>query len=164
MLKTRTLALIGLLTAVALAPPASAAREFSERSIRGTWALSVEGYTTEGALERLVPTGTPLFAIGRVIFDGAGGCRSDDQLVIGTTAVPADPAEQRTATHCRYEVQPDGYGFFVVVFRNLRGNGSSATTARFIIESNRSIRFIADNEELGIFGGGVLVRQSPRIR
>lgn len=153
-----------ILTALVVSAPASADREFDERSIRGTWALSVEGYVAEGLINQLFEQGTPLFAIARVIFDGEGGCRSDDQLVIGDTAIPADPRERRIAIACTYEVQPDGYGFFDVTFENEGGGGSTVTTARFIIEDRERMSFIADNDELGIFGGGTLVRQTRRIR
>lgn len=158
----------GLCMAAALlasvAGPASAAKQFNDRSIRGTWALSIEGFVGQGLINGAFAEGTPLFAIGRVIFDGRGGCRSDDQIVAADSAIPADPSERRVATACTYEVQPDGYGVFFVTFENLDGPGETVTTARFIIETARRISVIADNDELGIFGGGTLFRQSASIR
>jgi len=159
MFKRSLSAALTVLGFAALAGPV-AAQNFDDRSIRGTWALAVEGFVAEGSV--LGPP-TELFAIGRVIFDGEGGCESDDQIVVGNVAIPEDPGDQRVATRCEYEVQPNGYGFFEVTFDNEGGGGATVTTARFIIEAKKKLSFIADNEELGIFGGGTLVRQSRRI-
>lgn len=147
---------------------AASAKEFNLRSIKGTWALSVDGFAAENATA-FAPR-TPLFAIGRVIFRGDGTCESDDQVVAGGFVVLDDPANQddptarRVATLCEYEVQPDGYGVFFVTFKNPDGQGTTVTTARFIIETPKRISFIADNAALGIYGGGTMVRQSASIR
>lgn len=84
--------------------------------------------------------------------------------------IPREPSSRRVALSCVYQVEPDGYGSFTVEFENLNGSGdqengnSTFTTARFIIEDQENISLIADNDELGIFGGGTLVRQTRRIR
>jgi hypothetical protein len=172
MIKSNLGGTAALLSVLGLATPA-AAQNFDDSSIRGTWALAVDGFVAAGTLNNAgladPSPGTPIFAIGRVIFDGEGGCESDDQLVVGNVATPEDPRMQRTATQCMYEVQSNGYGFFEVTFENPpdiddpEGDDMTTTTARFIIEKKKEISFIADNAELGIFGGGTLVRQSRRI-
>ena len=155
--------------AVIMTTPASAGREFNERSIKGTWVLSIEGFVAEGSINPLAPAGTPLFAIARVIFDGEGGCRSDDQLVVGDQAVPPiaedplDSSDRRSALSCVYQVEPDGYGSFTVEYPDL-ADGTTFTTARFIVVDQTQINVIASNDVFGIFGGGVLTRQSRSRR
>ena len=59
-------------------------REIIEVDLRtGAQSLRVvEHPHIDSAINDAFPENTPLFAIARVIFDGEGGCRSDDQIVI----------------------------------------------------------------------------------
>ena len=68
---------------------ASATDDFSDRTLRGTWALFVQGHSGP-ATPPALPSETPLFAIATVTFDGAGGCESRDRIVIGNRDVPND--------------------------------------------------------------------------
>jgi hypothetical protein len=141
------------LAAVTSAPPA-AATGFSDQSIRGTFTLFVEGRAAPRNLLDLVE-GTPLFAVATVTFDGHGNCRSADRIVIRGRDLPeGPPLLLRVASACTYSVQPDGFGTFAVTF------DETVTTTTFIITNRNEIHFIANNPELGIYGGGVLKRQS----
>lgn len=157
---SRSATVAATLTALILAPQASA-QNFSEKTIRGTFSLFVEGRT---ALENelLLPEGTPLFAVATVTFDGFGNCESKDRIVAGGADVPnpdpADPLVLREASACTYSVQPDGFGTFAVTFDEPE---PTTTTTTFIITNRSEIQFIANNPVLGIYGGGVLKRQTP---
>lgn len=146
------------LVSVAVAPQASAST-FDEQSIRGTFALFVEGRVAPGNAFDLVE-GTPLFAVATVQFDGFGRCNSKDRIVVRGQDLPeGDPLILRTASACEYSVEPDGFGTFAVTFEEPE---PTVTTTTFIIVNPDEIRFIANNPDLGIYGGGVLRRQSYR--
>lgn len=138
---------------------AQGAKPFNERSIAGIWALSVDGFVSGQGV--LPGAGTPIFAIATVTFDGQGGCESVDQLVVGGARIPADPSGVRVASACTYEVSTDGLGFFDVTFPALPAFNlpETTTTASFVIRDRKTMHFIAENAELGIYGGGVLERQ-----
>ena len=117
----------------------------------------MEGYAGED--NRLdFPGDTPLFAVATVTFDGNGGCESRDRIVIGNQDIPAadpnSPAGFREATECTYAVEPDGTGSFTVIFPD-----AGATVATFVIRNRRELFFIANNTELGVYGGGTMKRR-----
>jgi hypothetical protein len=155
--KMGSLALVATsLAALMLAPPA-AATDFSAQSIRGTFTLFVEGRAAPGNLFDLVE-GTPLFAIATVTFDGFGNCQSKDRIVARGRDLPeGPPLILREASACTYSVQRDGFGTFAVTFDE---PVPTVTTTTFIITNRNEIQFIANNPDLGIYGGGVLKRQS----
>jgi len=136
---------------------ASAADNFSDRTLRGTWALFVQGHSGP-ATPPALPSETPLFAIATVTFDGAGGCESRDRIVIGNQDIPdADPNSPdgfREATDCTYAVEPDGTGSFTVTFQD-----AGPTVATFVIRNRRELFFIASNTVLGVYGGGTMKRR-----
>ena len=163
-------ALVALL-GVASAGQAAVAAPFSERTIRGTWTLFVQGFVSAPEGLGPFPAGTPLVAIATVTFDGRGGCRSIDQLVVGGVRIPADPEEFRDTGEdgCTYVVNPDGTGFFQVTFPAQQVDDGaeipeSTTTASFVIQNRSRMHFIADNTEIGIFGGGEMQRQQRPAR
>jgi hypothetical protein len=144
------------LAALAAAFPAGAT-DFGNQSIRGTFTLFVEGRAAPGNLFDLVE-GTPLYAIATVSFDGAGNCQSKDRIVARGRDLPeGPPLVLRVASACTYSVEPDGFGTFAVTFDE---PVPTVTTTTFIITNRNEIQFIANNPELGIYGGGVLRRQS----
>lgn len=128
---------------------ASAADNFSDRTLRGTAG-------EDNALT--VPGDTPLFAVATVTFDGRGGCESRDRIVIDNQDIPdADPNSQdgfREATACTYAVEPDGTGSFTVTFPD-----AGPTVATFVIRNRRELFFIANNTVLGVYGGGTMKRR-----
>lgn len=154
---THSAAVAAALTLLMLMPEASA-KNFSEKTIRGTFSLFVEGRTApDNGLG--VDEGTALFAVATVTFDGFGNCQSKDRIVINGIDVPDDdPVVLREASACTYSVEPDGFGTFAVTFDE---PVLTTTTTTFIITNRNEIQFIANNPELGIYGGGVLKRQTP---
>lgn len=148
----------------ALAFPASAT-EFSERTVRGTFTLSVQGHAAPGNVLGLVE-GTPLFAIATVTFDGNGQCSSSDKIVVRGQTIPDLPEVSvetsalalRDSSACTYRVEPSGFGTFSVTFDE---PVPTTTTTTFVITDRDEIQLIANNTELGIYGLGVLERQKP---
>ena len=91
-------------------------------------------------------------------FDGRGGCESRDRIVIGNQeipdAAPNSPGGFREAIECTYAVEPDGTGSFTVTFPQ-----AGQTVATFVIRNRRELFFIANNTELGVYGGGTMKRR-----
>ena len=133
------------------------AADFSDRTLRGTWALFVEGHSGPTSPPAL-PSETPLFAVATVTFDGRGGCESRDRIVIANQEIPpGDPIAPegfREAVSCSYAVEPDGTGSFTVTFLD-----AGPTVATFVIRNRRELFFIANNTELGVYGGGTMKRR-----
>jgi hypothetical protein len=126
---------------------------FDDKFLRGTWTLFVRGYVVQGASEF---PGTDLVAVATVTFDGRGGCESKDQIVVGGQFVPSRSEFRSTEEggSCTYGVQADGTGFFDVTFPQ-----SPVTNVTFVVVDRDRLKFIANNEGLGIFGGGDMERQ-----
>lgn len=122
-----------------------------DKSIKGTWSLFVQGSAT--AVSPLAPGGTPLVAIATVTFDGKGNCSSIDQIIIGGQYVPSRDGFRSSEPDgaCDYQVNENGTGFF-----NLSFPGAGPTTVTFVVGGHDEISFIANNESLGIFGGGTM--------
>ncbi|NNF65938.1 MAG: hypothetical protein HKM98_00350 [Gammaproteobacteria bacterium] len=137
---------------IALGTGLSAHAGDSNKSIKGTWSLFVQGSTTMSS--PLAPSGTPLVAIATVTFDGEGGCSSIDQIILGGVYIPSRDGFRNTAEggDCVYQVNEDGTGFFDVTF-----SGAGPTTVTFVLAGKNEISFIANNESLGIFGGGKMI-------
>jgi len=99
-------------------------------------ALFGEGHAGDDNLS--VPSGTPLFAVATVTFDGRGGCESRDRIVIGNQDIPEEdpnaPDGFREATDCIYAVEPDGTGSFTVTFPD-----AGPTVAIFVIRNRREL-------------------------
>jgi hypothetical protein len=153
------LATVGVL---AVGASNSAQGEPKDKTIRGTWALAVSGFTDGTGTDStgaLVPAGVPLYAIATVTFDGKGGCSSKDQIVLGGTYIPSRFGFRSTdpGGSCTYQVNADGTGYFDVEFP-----GAGTTTVTFVLSDKESLRFIAQNSTLGIFGGGEMKRQDGR--
>lgn len=142
---------LSMMVPYAMAGAEDGSKRFSDNSMKGTWALAVRGETASGSF--LAPPGTALVAVATVTFDGRGNCSSIDQIIIGGLFIPSRDDFRETDV-CTYSVNPDGTGFFDVVF-----DGAGPTNVTFVLEDNKSLHFIANNEILGIFGGGTMHKQ-----
>ena len=78
-----------------------AGQEFSDRSIKGWW-----GFHTEVGwlVPPTVPALTPTAAVGRVYFDGKGGCEVHNTLNVNGVS------NSFVSSSCSYSVNPDGTG------------------------------------------------------
>lgn len=144
--KTMILTLAGL---IGLGFALSAQAGNDNNSIKGKWSLFVQGNTT--GMSPLAPAGTPLIAVATVTFDGDGNCESIDQIILNGQYIPSRDGFRSTEPDggCVYQVNEDGTGFFDVSFP-----GAGPTTVTFVLAGKDELSFIANNESLGIFGGG----------
>jgi hypothetical protein len=123
---------------------AQAQSDFGNDDLDDSWGLSASGTITAEGLP--FPLGTPLFAVGRVTFDGAGGCTAIDQVNIGGTILPA-PASFRTTAgdgSCTYTVNADGTGFMSVTFGPSQPLPGTIDIT-FVLVDDDVLRFITTN-------------------
>jgi|SRR3972149_6087806 len=133
------LAVLGLagILVIAAGPGAQADKQFTDRSIQGTYGFSVSG--TSGDVGAVV--------VGLFTFDGKGGCTIKEDV---NAAPPIGFVASRTSTSCTYKVNPDGTGTQIAVF----GDPIPETLdISFVIVGNGDeIKFISTNPGL-IFSG-----------
>lgn len=108
---------------------------FSNRSIKGSWGFS-------GGLAYGVPPGfpqpLPLVAVGRLIFDGVGGCSVENVVNVN------GQASRFRSSSCRYAVTPDGMGTATADFPDAPVPGA-VPVAFVITDHGREIRLINTN-------------------
>jgi hypothetical protein len=97
---------LGFLAAVSLQSTAAAAgsddRSFSARSIKGSYGFSTNGFGM--VLPPSVPAPIPAADLGRIVFDGDGGCS------ISLTANFNGQMTTAQSATCTYTVNADGTG------------------------------------------------------
>jgi hypothetical protein len=115
---------------------------FSKKSIKGRWGFSGDfGMIVPPSGSQTVPTA----ALGKVVFDGNGGCEVTATInVNGTIVGPL------TSNSCTYSVNPDGTGNSVAEFTGAPFDGPS-TVAFVIVDHNREIRFLNTNSVVAGF-------------
>jgi hypothetical protein len=80
---------------------------FSERSIKGWWGFnSVVGTLLPPA----APQPTPMTSVGRIYFDGVGGCSVKTVVNVNGESAPFQ------SSSCTYSVDADGFGESEAVF------------------------------------------------
>jgi hypothetical protein len=114
---------------------------FSERSIKGYW-----GYNTSFAmlLPPAVPQALPTTAMGRMYFDGRGGC--DVKSVVNLNG--DSMALQSSA--CRYQVNADGTGTAEAVFPS-SPIADPVPVAFVIVDGEQELRFVNTRYIVGTF-------------
>jgi hypothetical protein len=113
---------------------------FSKRSVKGTWGFSSE---VSYLMPPSAPTATPNVAIGRVSFDGEGGCEVSNVVNVN------GESQSFTSTSCTYSVKPDGFGEAEAVFPG--APIPSAPVAFIIVDRGRELRFINTKYIVGAF-------------
>lgn len=96
----------------------------------------------------IVPPGSqtvPTAALGKVVFDGNGGCEVTATINVNGTIV--GPLKSNS---CTYSVNPDGTGKSVAEFTGAPFDGPS-TVAFVIVDHNREIRFLNTNSVVAGF-------------
>jgi hypothetical protein len=113
---------------------------FSNASVQGQWGFG----TSLGELVSGPPQPLPTAAVGRIFFDGAGGCQV--QSITNTNGVTT----RLDSSLCTYHVGPDGFGTSEATFP-----GSPFTdpvpVAFVIIDHGREIRFVVTKFIVGTF-------------
>jgi hypothetical protein len=113
---------------------------FSNASVKGQWAYG----TSLGELVSGSPQPVPTAAVGRVFFDGTGGCQV--QTITNINGVTA----RLDASQCTYQVTPDGFGTALATFP-----GSPFTdpvpVAFVIMDHGRELRFVVEKFIVGTF-------------
>jgi hypothetical protein len=86
-------------------------RGFDKRSIKGAYGYnsSLGWLVATGPNQPVVPP-LPFAGMGRIVFDGQGGCTVTAIGNVNGQSVPS------TASSCSYDVNPDGTGSAVAVF------------------------------------------------
>lgn len=136
---------------------AHAQSDFGNDDLDDSWGLSASGTITAEGLQ--FPPGTPLIAVGRVAFDGGGGCTVIDQLNIGGIILP-DPTSFRTTTgdgSCTYTVNSDGTGFMSMTFGPSQPLPGTIDIT-FVLVDDDALRFITTNTP-GFSASGSLEEQ-----
>jgi hypothetical protein len=136
---------------------AHAQSDFGNDDLDDSWGLSASGTITTEGLQ--FPPGTPLVAVGRVDFDGGGGCTAIDQLNIGGIILPA-PTNFRTTTgdgSCTYTVNSDGTGFMSMTFGPSQPLPGTIDIT-FVLVDDDVLRFITTNTP-GFSASGSLEEQ-----
>jgi hypothetical protein len=113
---------------------------FSDASVRGHWGFG----TSFGELVSGPPQPLPTTAVGRIFFDGAGGCKVQSVTNVNGVTSKLDSSQ------CTYHVDPDGFGTSEATFP-----GSPFTdpvpVAFVITDHGREIRFVVEKFIVGTF-------------
>jgi hypothetical protein len=117
-------------------------REFTDRSIKGTWGFSGGiGYLVPPA----APEALPAVGLGIVTFDGTGGC-----IVSNTANINGETFGPFSSDSCTYSVNPDGTGTSVAEFSE--GPVPGAVPVSFVIvDHGRKIWFIRTDSVVASF-------------
>jgi hypothetical protein len=116
-------------------------RDFSNWSIKGHW-----GYNSSFGqlLPPTVPEPLPFVGMGRIYFDGRGGCEVSALGNLNGQTIPS------TSSSCTYSVNPDGTGTSDAVFPGTPISGP-IPVAFVIVDGGREIRFMNTKYIVGTF-------------
>ena len=116
-------------------------REFSNWSIKGSW-----GYNSSFGLllPPTVPEPLPFAGMGRMHFDGRGGCEVSALGNLNGQTIPS------TSSSCTYTVNPDGTGSSEAVFPGTPISGP-IPVAFVIVDGGREMRFMNTKYIVGTF-------------
>ena len=135
------LVVLGVLLAMFEMSPAFAAKEFSEKDVRGAYAFSFQG--------EIVGVG-PVAATGRMLADGNGNI-AEAARTLSINGVP-----QTETFTCTLSIHPNGTGAAVCPLDNPVPGFPAIETFDFVIENNgRSFRFVGTTPGIVVLGSGV---------
>jgi hypothetical protein len=107
-------------------------RGFSNHSIKGAW-----GFNSSFGMfvPPTVPERVPFVGMGRIVFDGNGGCVVSSLGNLDGQTIPS------TSSSCSYKVNPDGTGTSEAVFPGTPIAGP-IPVAFVIVDHGREMRFM----------------------
>jgi hypothetical protein len=113
---------------------------FSDRTLKGWWGFNTEvGWVVPPA----APTPIPTAAVGRIYFDGEGGCQVEN--IINTNG----ESKTLTSSSCTYAVASDGTGTSEAVLPGFPVD--SIPVAFVIIDGGRELRLLTTKHIVGTF-------------
>jgi hypothetical protein len=113
---------------------------FSNASVQGQWGFG----TSLGEVVSGPPQPLPTAAVGRIFFDGAGGCKV--QSILNTNGVTTRLA----SSQCTYHVDPDGFGTSEATFPGAPFS-DPIPVAFVIVDHGREIDFVVEKFIVGTF-------------
>jgi hypothetical protein len=113
---------------------------FSNASVQGHWGFG----SSLGELVSGPPQPLPTAAVGRIFFDGAGGCQV--QSITNTNGVTV----RLDSSQCTYHVDPDGFGTSEATFPG-SPFPDPVPVAFVITDHGREIRFVVTKFIVGTF-------------
>jgi hypothetical protein len=130
---------LGFLAAVSVQSTAAAAeggndRSFSTHSIKGSYGFSTNGFGM--VLPPSVPVPIPAADLGRIVFDGAGGCSISLTVNFNGQSLNAQSAT------CTYTVNADGTGTNSATFPGTPLGGDPIPIVFVIVDEGREIRLL----------------------
>jgi hypothetical protein len=141
------LVVAGLVAAAATARSSQAGDEeiaghrFSERSLEGAWGFGTE---VGWLVPPTVPELTPTTAVGRIVFDGEGGCQVSNVMNVNGVS-----NEFKSST-CTYSVEPNGMGRAEAVVEGAPFPGPISVSF-VIIDRGRELRLQTNEFIVGTF-------------
>lgn len=124
-------------------PGTQADKQFTNKSIEGTY-----GFTVSGTVE---PGSGPLTVGGLFTYDGNGGCFVKETL----NAPSLGGVVSRTSKDCTYNVNPDGTGTQIDIFEE--PFNQTVHISFVVVDKGNEIRFIITDP--GLILSGVAKRQ-----
>jgi hypothetical protein len=127
---------------------------FSDATIRGSWGFHAFGNNTNS---NQVAPGASIVAVGRIIYDGRGGCEVRDTINLDTTGtgirVP-DIGISRVSSGCDYHTNPDGSGAVHIIFDGPGAHGAiDDVHLAFMIEDNGDAMRLIRTDQVAIAQG-----------
>jgi hypothetical protein len=122
-------------------PEARGGRPYSNQSIKGHW-----GYNTSFGMlmPPIVPQPQATAAMGRISFDGGGGC--DVKAVVN---IEGQSMTMQSAS-CSYHVDPDGTGIAQALFPGAP-IADAVPVAFVIVDAGQELRFVNTRHIVGTF-------------
>ena len=128
---------------------AQATPGFTNASIEGSWGFHAFGNN--------VGTGIPIVAVGRIIYDGKGGCEVRDTVNFDATGSPLVPGPlgiSRVSSECDYHTEPDGSGAVHIQFFGPDAHGAiDEVHLAFMIEDKGDFMRLVRTDQVAIAQG-----------
>jgi hypothetical protein len=120
---------------------AASGQRFNNRSIKGAWGFNA---TVSYVMPPAAPQPVPFVSLGRLVFDGEGGCSVQNVVNF------AGQTTRFNSASCHYSVSPDGMGTAEADFPGAPVPGS-VPLSFIIVDHGRELRAIDTNFIVGAF-------------